>query len=118
MVEWWCEVPLVGGSSPPPSTNFKRGDKMDEKDNDSSIIDKSEYFSKIQEAVKARNEFLEEHPELKRFQKEIEKEMSKAGSWENRWAILKSMMDAKMQKLNNNLKELQKIENNAEKEVD
>lgn len=86
---------------------------MNKKGSDNNIIDKSEYFAKIQEAVKARDEFLEDHPELLDFQKEIEKEMRKAGSWENRAAILKSMMDKKILELKQKLLKLQEIANNA-----
>ncbi len=77
------------------------------------IIDKSDLFGNIKKAVDARNKFLEEHPELKDFQKEIEKEMRNAGSYENRAVVLKAMMDKRMLELKQNLLNLQKIVNDS-----
>ncbi len=82
---------------------------MDEKDNSTNVIDKSEYFSKVQEAIKTRDKFLEEHPELKGFQREIEKELRKAVSWKNKAAVLKTMMDEQMWKLKKELMKIQEI---------
>lgn len=80
---------------------------MDEKD-DNKLIDKSEYFGNLKKAVEARDAFLEEHPELKPLQKEIEKEMSKAYTPENRMATLKGMMDKRMQQQKDLLIKLKK----------
>ena len=66
------------------------------KKKEGDLIDKSEYFTNLKKAVEARNAFLEEHPELKPFQKIIEKELKKAGSIENKMAVLKMMMDDKL----------------------
>ncbi len=86
---------------------------MNEKNNDNKVIDKSDLFGNIKKAVDDRDKFLEEHPELEEFQKEIEKEMRNAGSYKNRAAVLKTMMDKRMLELKQNLLNLQKIVNNS-----
>ncbi len=78
---------------------------MDKKDN---IIDRSSYFENVQKTIKARNEFLKEHPELEDFQKEIEDALRKADTWKNKAAVLKTMMDERMWELKKALLELQK----------
>ncbi len=60
------------------------------------MIDATERFEKIRKAVKARDRFLAEHPELMPFQKEIERRLRYAGSIENRMVILRPMMDEKL----------------------
>lgn len=75
------------------------------------VIDKSDLFGNIKKAVEARDEFLMEHPELRPFQKEIEKEMRNAGNYNNRASVLKAMMDKRMLELKQNLLALQKIMN-------
>ncbi len=61
-----------------------------------SLVDTRERFEKIRKAVEDRDCFLEEHPELKPLQEEIEKCLRGAGSIENRIAILRNMMDEKL----------------------
>ena len=64
-----------------------------------AMIDATERFENIQKAVKARDCFLAEHPELMSFQKEIERRLRCAGIMENRMTILRSMMEEKLIKL-------------------
>ena len=52
-------------------------------------------------ALKERDALLETRPDLKEFQKEIDRILDSAGGFENRMAVLAVMMEA-------NLKELQK----------
>ncbi len=66
------------------------------KEDDNKLIDKSEYFSNLKKAVEERDAFLEEHPKLRPLQKEIEKEMDKAYTPENRMAALKGMMNKRL----------------------
>jgi hypothetical protein len=63
-----------------------------DKNQEAVMIDLSNRFEKIQEAIEARNRFLAEHPELTPFQKEIERRLGCAGSIENRITVLRSMM--------------------------
>jgi hypothetical protein len=64
-----------------------------------AMIDATERFEKIRKAVKARDCFLAEHPELISFQKEIQRRLRCAGSMENRMTILRSMMEDKLLEL-------------------
>jgi uncharacterized protein Yka (UPF0111/DUF47 family) len=61
-----------------------------------SLVDQRERFEKIRKAVEDLDRFLEEHPELKPLQEEIEKRLRGAGSIENRIDILRSMIDEKL----------------------
>lgn len=78
------------------------------------IIDKSRYFLNLQKAIKERAKFLEDYPELVAFQKEIDKEMEKAGNGENRMALLKRMLDAKTREMKEELLKLQKVAKGAD----
>ena len=50
-----------------------------------SVIDKTKYF----EAKRKLNEFLEQHPEMKSFQKQIDEVLEKAGdNPENRLTVI------------------------------
>lgn len=53
------------------------------------------------EAKLRLNKFLEEHPELKEKQKEIEKELNKANSKQNRLAIMQSLFYEQVEKFKN-----------------
>ena len=63
------------------------------------MIDATERFEKIQEAIKARDRFLPEHPKLIPFQKDIERRLRGAGGIENRMTILGSKMEEKLLQL-------------------
>ncbi len=74
-----------------------------------SLVDTRERFEKIRKAVGDRDRFLEEHPELKPLQEEIEKRLRSAGSIENRIAILRNMMDEKLFELRQALLKAKKL---------
>ena len=68
-----------------------------------SVIDKTKYF----EAKRKLNEFLEQHPEMKSFQKQIDEVLEKAGdNPENRLTVIFSMMMDSFRSLNSNINEL------------
>lgn len=53
-----------------------------------------------------RDRLLNEHPDLKEFQKEIDRCLENAGSSENRMAVLGMMMEAKLKELRDELSHL------------
>jgi hypothetical protein len=57
-------------------------------------------------ALKERDRLLEEHPELREFQNEIDRRLDNAGSSENRMAVLAIMMEAKLKDLRDELSQL------------
>ena len=63
----------------------------------------------LADALAERDLFLETYPKYKPFQKEINKMLDKAGSRENRMAVLAVLMEAKMLELHKQLKELNAI---------
>lgn len=50
------------------------------------------------------NKFLEEHPHLKSYQDEIEKELDKAGNQHNRLVIINKLLMEKVKELHDALK--------------
>jgi hypothetical protein len=61
------------------------------------------YHERLMRAIKERDSFLEKHPNLMGFQKEIDRRMRGTGSSQNRMAILAMMMDEKLAELRHNL---------------
>ena len=61
------------------------------------------------EALEERDSFLENHPNLKEFQKEIDRLLQNAGSFENRMAVLGILMGAKLKDLQLQLCKLESI---------
>ncbi|UCG11389.1 MAG: hypothetical protein JSU72_12660 [Deltaproteobacteria bacterium] len=60
----------------------------------------SKYTSEqIKTAVDKRDRFLEQHPELKPFQEEIDRRLDAAGNIDNRIAVLKFMMEEQILEL-------------------
>ena len=57
-------------------------------------------------ARQERDRLLNEHPELKEFQKKIDRCLDNAGSSENRMAVLGIMMEAKLKELQDELSHL------------
>jgi hypothetical protein len=53
----------------------------------------------LRKAIEERDRFLERNPNLKPYQREIERRMKNAGSSENRMAILSMMMQEKLMEL-------------------
>ena len=63
----------------------------------------------LADALAERALFLENHPEYKAFQNEINKMLDKAGSQENRRAVLAVLMEGKLIELQKELRHLNKI---------
>lgn len=57
-------------------------------------------------ARQERNRLLNEHPDLKEFQKKIDRCLDNAGSSENRMAVLGIMIEAKLKDLRDELAHL------------
>jgi hypothetical protein len=68
-----------------------------------------ERFEKIQTAIRERNRFLDEHPELIPFQEEITRRLKGATSMENRFVILSMMIAERMNELQGQLGRLQTL---------
>ncbi len=65
--------------------------------------EKQDIFERIRKAVEEREKFLEEHPELRPLQEEIERRTKNAGTPENRMAIIEEMMMEKVRELQDRL---------------
>jgi hypothetical protein len=63
----------------------------------------------LADALAERALFLENHPEYKTFQNEINKMLDKAGSQENRMAVLAVLMEGKLIELQKELRHLNTI---------
>jgi len=63
----------------------------------------------LADALAERALFLEDHPEYKSYQREIDILMDKAGSAENRMTVLAVLMEAKLIELHEQLKRLNAI---------
>lgn len=63
----------------------------------------------LADALEERALFLENYPKYKTYQKEINRMLDKAGSPENRMAVLAVLMEAKLLELHKQLKELNAI---------
>lgn len=63
-------------------------------------------FTKLKQALSTRDDFLEKHPELKDFQKEIDRLMDEAASPNERMKILAQLMSFKTQHLQLELSKL------------
>ena len=74
-----------------------------------SIINSRERFENIQRAVRERDQFLEEHPHLLPFQRDIERRLKNATSMENRITILSGMMEEKLHELHEACLEVKRI---------
>jgi hypothetical protein len=60
-------------------------------------------------ALAQRSRFLEEHPQHRKFQAEIDRVLEKAGTGENRIAVLAFMMESKLIDLHRHLQHLNGI---------
>jgi hypothetical protein len=72
----------------------------------SSTLSRQELIEIGKTARQERNRLLEEHPELKEFQKKIDRCLDNAGSYENRMAVLAIMIEAKLKELQDELSHL------------
>lgn len=60
-------------------------------------------------ALAEKAEFLNQHPEYREYQKEIDRLLEKAGSMENRMAVLAMLMEGKLIELHQQLQKLNGI---------
>ena len=72
----------------------------------SGTLSRQELIEMGKTARQERNRLLEEHPELKEFQKKIDRCLDNAGSSENRMAVLGIMIEAKLKELQDELSHL------------
>lgn len=72
----------------------------------SSTLSRQELIEMGKTALLERNRLLEEHPELKEFQKKIDRCLDNAGNSENRMAVLGIMIEAKLKELQDELSNL------------
>jgi hypothetical protein len=63
----------------------------------------------LTDALAERALFLESHPEYNAFQKQIDRMLDKAGSPENRMAVLSVLMESKLVELQEELRQLNSI---------
>ena len=63
----------------------------------------------LAEALAERNRFLEKHPRHRKLQAEIDQVLEKAGSPENRMAVLAFMMESRLIELRGHLQKLSGI---------
>ena len=70
------------------------------------VKSEDEHFARLRKAIEARDRFLAEHPELQALQEEITGRLDKAGSAENRMAVLDEMMRERTLELGRLMQEL------------
>ncbi len=61
------------------------------------------------EALRERDDFLREHPELREFQRKIDDRLRRAGSAHNRLVVIYEMMMDSLMELNTKLQEASAI---------
>jgi len=71
-----------------------------------SMISTPELIEMGKEARKERDRLIEEYPDLREYQKEIDRCLDNAGSAENRMAVLAVMIEAKLKELQDELSHL------------
>ena len=72
----------------------------------STMLSTRELIKMGEEARKERNRLLKEYPDLREYQKEIDRYLDNAGSAENRMAVLAVMIEAKLKELQDELSHL------------
>jgi dsDNA-specific endonuclease/ATPase MutS2 len=72
----------------------------------SSKLSRQELIEMGKKARQQRDRLLNEHPDLKEFQKKIDRCLDNAGSSENRMAVLAIMIEAKLKDLRDELSHL------------
>ncbi len=70
------------------------------------MISTPELIEMGKEARKERDRLIEEYPDLREYQKEIDRCLDNAGSAENRMAVLAVMIEAKLKELQDELSHL------------
>jgi dsDNA-specific endonuclease/ATPase MutS2 len=71
-----------------------------------SMLSTSDLIEIGKEARKERDRLLKEYPDLREYQKEIDRCLDNAGSTENRMAVLAVMIEAKLKELQDELSHL------------
>jgi predicted Rossmann fold nucleotide-binding protein DprA/Smf involved in DNA uptake len=71
-----------------------------------SMLGTSDLIEMGKEARKERDRLLKEYPDLREYQKEIDRCLDNAGSTENRMAVLAVMIEAKLKELQDELSHL------------
>jgi len=71
-----------------------------------SMISTPELIEMGKEARKERDRLIEEYPDLREYQKEIDRCLDNAGCAENRMAVLALMIEAKLKALQDELSHL------------
>jgi len=64
---------------------------------------KTSSLQTLEEALKAREQFLKEHPDLQPFQNEIDRIMEKTVGFENRMSVLAFMIQTKLFELRDSI---------------
>ena len=72
----------------------------------SSVLSEQELIEMGKAAQKELYRLLEERPQLKEFQEEIDRRLENAGTFENRMAVLGIMIEAKLNELQHQLSNL------------
>lgn len=62
--------------------------------------------SELEKAKKELDEFLKQHPHLQEFQNEIDRNLKRAGTYNQRMEYLKFMIECKSQELDEKLNQL------------
>jgi hypothetical protein len=63
----------------------------------------------LSQAIAERDLFLERHPQLRQLQQEIDRMLDKAGTHQNRMAVLALLMESKLMELHSHLQGLNRI---------
>lgn len=71
-----------------------------------STLSRQELIEMGKTARQERDRLLNEYPDLKEFQKKIDRRLDNAGSSENRMAVLGIMIEAKLKELQDELSHL------------
>jgi len=79
---------------------------------------KMSYSEILEEALKAREQFLKEHPHLQAFQDEIDRIMEKTVGFENRMSVLAFMIEAKLYELRDSISRLRPAPRKVERLFD
>jgi hypothetical protein len=79
---------------------------------------KLSYQEILEEALRAREQFLKEHPHLQAFQDEIDRMLEKTVGFENRMSVLAFMIEAKLYELRDSISRLRPAPRKVERLFD
>jgi hypothetical protein len=63
----------------------------------------------VAEAIKQRDQFLQQRPQMRSYQREIDRILDKAGDSESRMAVLSLLMEGKLAELRKSLGQLNNL---------